>query len=108
MGDETDKAAKKIVLALSEIQSCADWESATVDVEAEIRKVGAVNTNTGRDILVIRVPYTRNRRFLERQLSIAAANLEALTSMMALARTEIDEINCELAKNSQNEPDAHV
>lgn len=105
--EENEQGIRRIIDALVELEHCAEWKDAEMDVDAEITKVGMGAKRTGRSILTIKVPYIRDERFLQRQLTLLDEQMESLETLKSLATDEYmsiqDELNDFMSKQESTE-----
>lgn len=73
-----------MILAISEIEPFADLKAIDMDIEVETRLVGMAQkpVPTGREILVIRIPYERSASFLKRQVKLVEDELEQVLKLI--------------------------
>lgn len=96
----TENSFEKVVSALATVQPIAHTEDILISVELERKPhpklLNGPLIETGREVLVIRVPYSRSRTFLTTQLERAREQQMQLEETMKLAAQEVADLEQEL------------
>ncbi len=98
----TENNFEKVVSALATIQAYADSKNISIDVELETvphpKLINGPRFPTGREVLVVRVPYERTREFLTEQLKRMQEQRAKLTETVSLTDAEILDLQAELQR----------
>jgi hypothetical protein len=90
---------QKVINAISEVSAVCDMDGITLDVQQELvpRKIvgGAPMQPTGREILIIKIPFNRTPEFVRRQLDGVREQIKQMEFALTVARGEAAQLENE-------------